>query len=316
MPNLTRSALVPALVLIVAACSSGGATTSSGPPSSAPSGAPSTAPSTAPSPSVGAIDHATGPTDVLLRYEEGGGFVQPAFLATQAPIFTLYGDGTIVFRNPAADPPQPIGSVFPSAPFRTARLSEDQIQEVLAFALGDGGLGVARAKYENNMVADAGTAIFTVDAGGVNKTVSVYALGIDNPGLTDGPARAAFKKLADRLADFDQGGTIATDVFTPANYRGILMDGAAAPDQKPWPWTDIKPADFPFPADPNAFQMAQRVLTPSDVDHLGLEDIEGRLPGVGPGGPERRQDLLAVAPSAPAGRDRIARPFPAEACGC
>ena len=127
MPNLTRSALVPALVLLVAACSSGGATTSSGPPSSPPTGAPSTTPSTAPSPSIGAIDHATGPTDVLLRYDEGGGFVQPAFLATQAPIFTLYGDGTIVFRNPAADPPQPIGSVFPlrSVPHRQADRGPD-----------------------------------------------------------------------------------------------------------------------------------------------------------------------------------------------
>ena len=151
---------------------------------------------------------------------------------------------------------------------------------MLSFALGDGGLGVARAKYENNMVADAGTANFTVDAGGVNKTVSVYALGIDTAGLADGPARAAFKKLADRLADFDQGGTVKTDVFTPANYRGILTDGAAAPDQKPWPWTDIKPADFPLPADPNAFQMAQRVLTPADVEKLGLEGIEGGFQGL------------------------------------
>ena len=51
-------------------------------------------------PAFGAIEHPTGPTDVVLRYEEGGGFVMPAFLATQAPHFTLYGDGTIVFRNP------------------------------------------------------------------------------------------------------------------------------------------------------------------------------------------------------------------------
>jgi hypothetical protein len=276
MPNLTRYTLVPALVLVVAACSSGGATTSSSPPSLAPSNVPSTAPS----PSIGAIDHATGPTDVLLRYDEGGGFIQPAFLVTQAPIFSLYGDGTVVFRNPTADPPPAVGSVFPSRPFRTAKLTEDQIQATLEFALGDGGLGVARASYENMMVADAGTAVFTVNAGGLKKTVSVYGLGIDVEGVQDAPARAAFKKLADRLADFDNGGSVTTDVFMPANYRGILMDGAAAPDQKPWPWADIKPADFPFPADPNAFQSAQRVLTPADVDKLGLEDIEGGFQGM------------------------------------
>lgn len=280
MPNLTRYTLVPALVIVVAACSNGGATTSSGPPSTAPSNAPSTAPS----PSIGAIDHATGPTDVVLRYDEGGGFVQPAFLVTQAPIFTLYGDGTVVFRNPLADPPPAIGSVFPSSPFRTAKLPEDQIQAVLEFALGAGGLGVARASYENMMVADAGTAVFTVDAGGVKKTVSVYGLGIDVEGVPDALARKAFSTLADRLANLDKG--FETVVYTPTKYRGILMDGAAAPDQKPWPWADIKPADFPFPADPNAFQSAQRVLTPADVEKLGLKDIEGGFQGLVLEGPD------------------------------
>ena len=44
----------------------------------------------------------------------------PAFLATQAPIFTLYGDGTIIFRNPAMDRPAggraSVFRAFPSAP--------------------------------------------------------------------------------------------------------------------------------------------------------------------------------------------------------
>jgi hypothetical protein len=279
MPNLSRFALVPALVILVAACSSGGASTPSAPPSTGPTIGPSAAPSPTAG-SFGEIDHATGGTDVLLRYEEGGGFVMPGFTATQAPIFTLYGDGIILFRNPMAEPPTPIGSVYPFSPFRTAKLSEEQIQAALAFALGDGGLGIARASYENQMVADAGTAIFNVNAGGIKKTVSVYALGMDVEGQADAPARKAFRALADRLSDFDHGGSITTDVYTPTNYRGVLMDGAAAPDQKPWPWADIKPADFPFPADPNAFQLAQRVLTPADVEKLGLKDIEGGFQGL------------------------------------
>jgi hypothetical protein len=285
MPNLKRPTLFLPLILIVAACSGGGATASSGPPSTAPTSTPTAAPSPSAA-GFGAIDHATGATDVLLRYEEGGGFVMPAFLATQAPIFTLYGDGTIIFRNPLADAPQPVGSIFPGLPFRTAKLSEEQIQEVLAFALGDGGLGAARANYENNMVADAGTATFSVDAGGIKKVVNIYALGIDVEGVADAPARTAFKRLADRLADFDNNGAIATEVFKPARYRGILMDGAAAPDQKRWPWADIKPADFPFPADPNAFQMAQRALTPADVEALGFDAVEGGFQGMVLVGPD------------------------------
>jgi hypothetical protein len=279
MPNLTRFTLVSALVVILAACTSAGASPTSGPPSAAPSGAPSSAPS----PSTGGfgeIDHATGKTDVLLRYEEGGGFMMPAFIATQAPIFTLYGDGTIIFRNPMADQPPAVGSIMPGLPFRTAKLSEEQIQQLLAFALGDGGLGVARASYENMMISDASTAVFTVDAGGIKKAVSVYALGLEVEGMPDAPARAAFKNLADRLADFDNGGATPTEAYAPERYRGILMDGAAAPDQKPWPWADIKPTDFPFPADPNAFQMAQRALTAADVAKLGFDQSQGGFQGM------------------------------------
>ena len=43
-----------------------------------------------------------------------------------------------------AEPLEPVGSVFPMHPFRTARLSEEQVQELLEFALGEGGLGIAR----------------------------------------------------------------------------------------------------------------------------------------------------------------------------
>ena len=114
--------------------------------------------------------------------------------------------------------PQAVGSVFPQNPFRTAKLSEDQIQDLLEFALGDGGLGIARANYENGMIADASTAIFTVNAGGLQKKVTVYALGmdVDPANSADAPARAAFQRLAERLADFDQGGTITTDVYQPS----------------------------------------------------------------------------------------------------
>ena len=108
MPALTRHALLPVLALAVVACSSSGAS----PSPSASAAPPSSAPSAAPSPSagpVGAIDHQTGATDVLLRYDVGGGLMMPGFSATQTPIFTLYGDGTVVFRNQTAEPPPAIG---------------------------------------------------------------------------------------------------------------------------------------------------------------------------------------------------------------
>ena len=135
------------------------------------------------------IEHKTGATDILLRYEEGGGFMMPAFTAAAVPHFTLYGDGTVIFRNPMVEVPPAEGSVFKMNPLRTAKLSEAQIQELLLLALSEGGLAVARPNYTNDMIADASTAVFTIEAGGIKKVVSVYALGLEMEGVAD-PRRA------------------------------------------------------------------------------------------------------------------------------
>ena len=284
MPS--RSAVVAALVLILASCS-GTAPTGSQPTSPPPVSIPPRSTPTSTPGGVGAIDHATGPTDVLLRYEEGGGFVMPAWTAASAPIFTLYGDGTITFRNLAQAPLPAIGSVAPFHPFRTARMNEEQVQALLAFALGAGGLGTARANYANDMIADASSATFTVNAGGLAKTVSVYALGIDAAQVPDGPARQAFVRLRDHLIDIDHGGSIKTDVYAPGHYRGILLDGQpGAADQKAWPWKEIKTSEFVGNGDPNALQLPSRVLTVADVERLGIQPFQGGfvgLPLAGPG---------------------------------
>jgi len=305
MPNLHRRRLaslaLPTLALFVAACSAGGAATSA--PSNAPSAAPTTAPSASASeaPSVGAIDHKTGATDIVLRYDEGGGFVMPAFLASQVPPFTLYGDGTVVFRNNTLEMPAPEGSVAPFNPMRTTKLTEDQIQDLLVYALGAGGLAVARANYENNMVADAGTAIFTVHAGGVDKTVSVYALGMDTQGGADAPARAAFQKLAAKLTDFDQGGSLQTDVYRPTAYRGVLFDGSGmqAPDVRTWPWKDLKVTDFAPAADPNGLQFPHRTLQAAEIEALKLKVFQGGFQGLPLSGTDGKLYTLSVRPLLP-----------------
>lgn len=289
-----RSALLLALVVVVAGCSS-----------SAPSGSsgPSNPPIATPSPTTGGfgrIEHATGPTDVLLRFEQGGGFVPAEFLVTLAPIFTLYGDGTVIFRNPATEGPAPVGTVGRFAPFRTAKLSEDQIQATLEMAIGLGGLGTARPNYDNDHVADASTATFTLDAGGVSKTVSVYALGIDVPGGPDALPRAAFGRLAARLSDFDQGGTVVTQPWAPDRYRGILTEGqpgGAAP--KPWPWPGIKPADFAAPGDASGPGFPTRVMTVDDVQALGVDGYEGGLQGAILTGPDAKTYTLSLRPLFP-----------------
>lgn len=298
MWSYARPAALAALVLIVVACGSSGSN-----PSARPSGAPSagatSAPSTTPG-GVGAIEHATGATDVILRVEQGGGFVAPSFLITQAPIFTLYGDGTVIFRDPFREPPPPLGHIYRSGPFRTVRLSEDQIQATLLRAIGEGGLGTARPTYENNMVADAPTTTFTVDAGGQHKTVSVYALGIGEDSSPDALPRAVFAKLAADLGNFDHGGSIPTQTYAPATYRGVLLDGGAGgPGAGTWPWPHLKPSDFVAPVDPNGFQLPVRVMTVAEVAALGVDGLEGGMQGATLIGPDGKFYSFALRPLLP-----------------
>ena len=224
---------------------------------------------------------------MVLRYEEGGGFVMPAYTAATAPSFTLYGDGTIIFRDVTKGAIDPIGSVMPFQPFRTARMNEEQIQTLLAFALNEGGLGAARAEYSDMMVSDQTTSVFTVNAGGLAKSVSVYALGYDAPDVPDRIARQTLAAMRDRLVDIDQGGTVKTDVYAPERYRGVLLEGqAGAPDQKAWPWPTVKPAEFVAVDNPNGFEFPARVMTAAEIEALGIKPFEGGfvgLPLAGPG---------------------------------
>jgi hypothetical protein len=299
--RLASLTLSPALAVFVVACSAGGAPTAA--PTATPSSASSTPPSAAPSgsPATGAVDHKTGPTDVLLRYEEGGGFVMPAFLASQTPHFTLYGDGTVIFRNPMLELPPAEGSVGMLNPMRTTKLTEEQIQELLVLALGEGGLAVARPNYENNMVADASTATFTIHAGGIDKTVSVYALGMDVQGGADAAARAAFLKLAQRLTDFDQGGMFETAEFEPTAYRAVLFEapGIQAPDVRAWPWPDLKVTDFKPDADPNGLQFPHRTMTAEEIAKLGVTDFRGGFQNLVLTGSDGKLYTLSVRPLLP-----------------
>jgi len=269
MSGSLRSMVVVGLVLLTAACSAAPGTASTPTPSPAPSASPAGLP----------ISHPTGATDVILRFEEGGGFVAPGFLASEAPIFTLFGDGTVIFRNPRLDPPPAIGAIHPFRPFQTAVLDGSQVQVLLATALEEGGLGTAKPTYTDDHIADAPTATFTLDAGGVRKTVSVYALGIDVAGQPDASPRAAFAKLAERLRAFDGDGAIATKVYAPDRYRGVLLEGGAGDTAKPWPWTDLTPADFVVPADPNGPRLPTRILTAAQVKALATTNYEGGFTG-------------------------------------
>jgi hypothetical protein len=253
MLTTLRSISVVLLLGLLVGCTVGPGTT----PSPTGSPTPTPTPSPTPTPTSGDIEHSTDPTAVVLRMESGGGFVPMEFFLTQAPQFTLYGDGTVIYQQTDTRANDPIGGQG-LLPYLVGHLDEDGIQALLRYALGEGRLLNAKANYENNMVADAGTTTFTLNAGGLAKTVSVYALGMEDPNFpADVADRRGFQQLADTLSGFEQRGTRGElgDIvpYDPAFYRVFLLAAQGEPVVPPldWPWPDLTPADFKTVGDDN-----------------------------------------------------------------
>jgi hypothetical protein len=273
---MSKRTILSATVLLVAlattACTSPGATGSPG-GSASPAAAPA-------SQSPEGIAHPTGADEVVLRYDESGGFVPVEFLAAHVPYFTLYGDGTVVFvSNEAVEWRENQPATGQS--IRTAKLSEAQVQDLLEFALADGGLAIARERYDNPMVADAPTAVFEINADGDSKTVSVMALGLDLEPGPDTAIKTALAKLGERLRDFDAGGSLASQPYAPAAYRGILLEAAGVQgvNLREWPWPELALADFKLPVDASVLQQRTRVLTPPEAEAVDVEGFEAGVQG-------------------------------------
>jgi hypothetical protein len=295
MSKPTLPLLVVSVALVAAAC--GSAAVASPPPSTGPS--PSSGPAITPEPS--GVDHPTGATDVVLRMDVGGGFMPIDFAASQAPTFTLFGDGRIVFQPKLEVFPQPDSSGITRFPaWRTGQLDGGQIEELLTFALGPGGLGTARDSYIEGGIADAANTIFTINAGGLTKTVLVNAIEMEPSGGPDDAARQALKRLADRLSDFDAGGTLASEAYAPTSYRAVLVErepdpAIPQPTAAPWPWPALKLTDFP--TDVNGVggqQFPHRTLTTDEVGALGLGDVGGVIQGLTLKGPDGKTYSLIL----------------------
>ena len=209
------------------------------------------------------IEHATGPTDVVLQFDSGpdgdGGWFQPG------PEFTLYGDGTVIFRNEREQQLTGDLPIIRGRPFMTARLNEEQIQSVLRFAIGEGGLGSARPRYDTRSgYDDIGYSIFIVRAGALGKRVEVV-------GGTNSP----FSALAEYLRTFDDG-SLSSSVWVPDRYWGLLGGQNSDPQvpdlsDVPWPWPGIAPEDF---GSEDSLDR-RRVMSSEEAAVLGLSDDGG-----------------------------------------
>jgi predicted small secreted protein len=179
----------------------------------------------------GDIDHPTGPADLVLQMDLGGGFVAPAYELRRIPTWSLFGDGRMITEGPQIEIYP--GPALPS--IQVQIISEDGIQAILEAATAAGLLGPDRA-YGQGCVADAPTTTFTVYADGTKHVVSAYALGMV-PGSCPGEdteARAALARFSAKLSGLagwlPTGSLGQQDQFEFSEMRVYVQPYAGSPE--------------------------------------------------------------------------------------
>ncbi len=270
----------------------------------------SPAPTASPTGGPGPITHPLDPAALVLRFDESGGLVMPTFSMVRLPYFSLYGDGAVLYRPVSASwPEQPPGEPTRVPPLRVATMTEDQVQALLQDALGAGGLAVARDHYDNSQVADGQTAVFTVNADGRQRRVSVYALEVARDGAgspnPDAAVLGAMAALAERLRNFDQdvakGNAAAAGVYAPTRFRASILEGGLGGDgpTRPWPWPAFGPDGFTALPDGNGPGFPSRTISGAELSLLGVTSAEGGLSGISLVAPNGTVYSLAIRPLLP-----------------
>lgn len=189
----------------------------------------------------------TGSHQLLLRIEQGGGFVAIQYSLTQMPMMSLYDDGLVL--TPGAQIEIYPGPALPA--LSQQRVSPAAIQLLLQAAI-DAGLDKGRdfTDLGSTMISDAPTTTFTLTVDGQTHTTQVYALDFDlgpNPdGMSEEESQArkdllAFQAKASDLSWLPEGSLTDQGVYQPTALR--IFSGPYQPDpeltQTPiaWPLT-------------------------------------------------------------------------------
>lgn len=195
---------------------------------------------------AGAIDHPTGGDQLVLRVEDGGGFVAPSYLFARLPGFSLFGDGTLI--QPGAQIEIYPGPALPAISRQT--ITEDGVQAILRAALAAGLDRDASYTDLGSMgIADASTTVFTLTAGGRTIRVEAYALGMEGTERPDGmpadewEARRALQAFVTQLADLAgwlPAGSIGESGIYESTASRLLVGPYTPDDQLPqhsvaWP---------------------------------------------------------------------------------
>jgi hypothetical protein len=221
-----------AIGLLVAACTTAGATGSTAPDAS----------TLLATPPAGGYDVATGADQLVLRIESGGGLVPISFILTHTPALALYGDGRIVVEGP-------VDSIFPTPllpNLRQMQVTPAEIQKILAAADAAGLLG-PNASFDATDIMDAGTTTFTTTVAGKTHTISAYALGYQGV-IAEGSVEAVRTRLSSFEAQMmDLGAFLGRDVASvtyDANEMRVFSSvydssqaASPAPQVVAWPLT-------------------------------------------------------------------------------
>ena len=170
---------------------------------------------------------------------------------------SLHHNKDVAIYQPAGSPDAAFTDPWPA--YLCAQLTPEQVDELLTFALEDGGLADARDEYLNPNIVDVPTTTFTIDAAGVDKVVAVHALGFEMAPEEDTEARAGFAALAGMLTSFEAEGAVPFEV--PA-YAALLTPRPADDETEAvaWPWPELTLESCP--GDENA---RMGTLTPEQV---------------------------------------------------
>lgn len=222
------------------------------------------------------IDHPSGSNEVVLRIAWEGGFVPVEMMLSRIPLWTLYGDGTLIVEGPQIEiyPPTLLPNLL------TTRISEDGIQAILG-AARDAGLMDGDASYPYPCVADAPTTVFTTTADGSTSVVSADALGATGPCPdVDEEARAALGDFQMRLGDLagwlPTGAVGEEETYVPSEmslYVAAYQPGGDFP-QQPIEWPLATPlSSFGEPVEGTGGDLRCGVVNESDLDAL-LPDLQ------------------------------------------
>ncbi|GIW04776.1 MAG: hypothetical protein KatS3mg059_1396 [Thermomicrobiales bacterium] len=130
------------------------------------------------------------PSEPVIRIDVAGGFVPAEVAYSTIPKFVLYATGSVIFEGPVPliyPPP-----VLPN--LRQTMLTEAGVQMVVS-AAREAGLLDGNRRYENHLVADAPTTVFTVWADGHVTRVMVYALAYGNDPSWSPAEREAVERI-------------------------------------------------------------------------------------------------------------------------